>query len=207
MSNSALVDYTRWSPYCRKMTDKKNKKITIHHMAGDLSVEACGEVFQTRGGASNYGIGSDGRVGLYVDESNCAFTSNSTANDQQAVTIEVANDIVSGDYHVSDKALAKLIDLCEDICRRNGIEYLNYTGDHNGNMTMHAWFAMTGCPGAYLSSKFPYIANEVNKRLGVNVRIPDSISKYDVGDEVKVTANAMYYDNVGCPDWLQGKTL
>jgi peptidoglycan hydrolase-like protein with peptidoglycan-binding domain len=77
----------------------------------------------------------------------------------------VANDVVGGNWHVSDKALAALIDLCVDICKRNDIKKLNYTGDKSGNLTMHKWFASTLCPGPYLESKFPYIANEVNKRL------------------------------------------
>jgi hypothetical protein len=84
-----------------------------------------------------------------------------------AVTIEVANDVTGGNWHVSDKALASLIDLCTDICKRNGIVKLNFTGDKNGNLTMHKYFAATACPGAYLESKFPYIAEEVNKRLGI----------------------------------------
>lgn len=203
MSNSTLVDYTRMSPYYTAMSNKKNKKITIHHMAGNISVEACGANFQTRGGASNYGIGTDGRVGLYVDESNRAWTSNSSSNDGQAVTIEVANDGGNPDWHVSDKALAKLIELCVDICQRNGIEYLNYTGDETGNLTMHSWFASTGCPGAYLKSKFPYIANEVNRRLGVtNITIPDKVGSYDVGDQVKLVSGAKYFDGSNCADFL-----
>jgi hypothetical protein len=81
------------------------------------------------------------------------------------VTIEVANDQIGGDWHVSDKALSKLIELCVDICQRNGIEKLNYTGNINGNLTRHNMFVSTSCPGPYLQSKFPYIAEEVNKRL------------------------------------------
>ena len=203
MSNSTLVDYTRMSPYYTKMTDKKNEKITIHHMAANITVEACGANFQTRGGASNYGIDSDGRVGLYVDESNRAWTSNSVDNDSQAVTIEVANDGGAPDWHVSDKALAKLIDLCVDICQRNGIEYLNYTGDETGDLTMHCWFASTGCPGPYLKSKFPYIANEVNRRLGVtDIVIPDKVGSYDEGDQVKLVTGAKYSNGTSCPDFL-----
>jgi hypothetical protein len=78
----------------------------------------------------------------------------------------VANDEVGGNWHVSDTALSKLVELCADICRRNGIPKLNFTGDKSGNLTMHKWFAPTACPGPYLASKFPYIAKEVNKRLG-----------------------------------------
>ena len=167
MSNSNLINYTHLSPNCNKPRNHKIDKITIHHMAGNMTVERCGELFgnAARQASSNYGIGSDGRVGLYVDEANRAWTSGNAENDHRAITIEVANDGGSPDWHVSDKALAKLIDLCVDICKRNGIEKLNFTGDKNGNLTMHKWFQATSCPGPYLESKFPYIAEQVNKRL------------------------------------------
>lgn len=167
MSNSKLVSYTKLSPNCNKPRSHKIDKITIHHMAGNLTVEQCGNVFSrgTRQASSNYGIGTDGRVGMYVEECNRSWCSSSPENDHRAVTIEVANDQIGGNWHVSDTALAKLIDLCVDICQRNGIKKLNYTGDKTGNLTMHKWFAATACPGPYLSSKFPYIAQEVNKRL------------------------------------------
>lgn len=167
MSNSSLVSYTKLSPNYSKRTAKIDK-ITIHHMAGNLSVETCGNVFATtsRQASSNYGVGSDGRVGLYVEEKNRAWTSSNWQNDNRAVTIEVANDGGAPDWHVSDKALQATIDLCADICKRNGIARLNYTGDKSGNLTMHKWFANTLCPGPYLGGKFPYIAEEVNKRIG-----------------------------------------
>ena len=167
--NSSLVDYTLISPNKTSPRNKPITKITIHHMAGNLSIETCGNIFvnPTRKASSNYGIGSDGRIGLYVDESDRAWTSGNRENDNQAVTIEVANDVVGGIWHVSDKAMESLILLCVDICKRNGIEKLIYTGDKTGNLTMHKWFQSTTCPGPYLESKFPYIADEVNKRLGV----------------------------------------
>ena len=170
MSNSPLVNYTRISPNSDNPRNKPIRKITIHHMAGKLSVETCGNVFAptSRQASANYGIGSDGRVGMYVEEKNRAWTSSSASNDNQAVTIEVANDQIGGNWHVSDKVLSKLIDLCVDICQRNGIQKLNYTGDANGNLTRHNMFANTNCPGPYLQSKFPYIAAEVNKRLGAS---------------------------------------
>lgn len=167
MSNSALVNYIAISPNSHSPRKDTIKKITIHHMAGNLSVETCGKIFagSSRKASSNYSIGTDGRVGMYVEEKNRAWTSSSPANDHQAITIEVANDQIGGDWHVSDTALNRLIDLCADICLRNGIAALNYTGDTTGNLTRHNMFAATGCPGTYLQSKFPYIADEVNKRL------------------------------------------
>ena len=186
MSNSKLVDYKKLSPNYTEMSNKKNKKISIHHMAGNLSVETCGNVFasKSRQASSNYGIGTDGRVGLYVDEGNRSWCTSSKDNDSQAITIEVANDGGAPNWHVSDRALNKLIDLCVDICKRNGIEKLNFTGDKTGNLTLHNMFANTNCPGPYLESKMPYVVKEVNKAL-------DNSSTVFVPYKVRVTANAL----------------
>ena len=175
MSNSALVSYTKLSPNYSARTQKIDT-ITIHHMAGNLSVETCGSVFATseRQASSNYGVGTDGRIGLYVEEKHRSWCSGGQKtvngitgrdNDFRAVTIEVANDGGAPDWHVSDKALESTIALCVDICQRNGIPKLNYTGSVDGNLTMHKWFSYTDCPGKYLESKFLYIAEEVNRRL------------------------------------------
>ena len=168
MSNSKLVSYTRLSPNHSGKRKHAIDTISIHCMAGNLSVERCGELFQNkeRQASSNYGIGSDGRIGLYVDEANRSWCTSSSSNDNRAVTIEVANNTLGPNWTVSDKAMASLIDLCVDICKRNGIQRLNFTGDKTGNLTMHCYFKSTLCPGPYLKSKFPYIASEVNKRLG-----------------------------------------
>ena len=167
MSNSSLVNYTKISPNSNNPRNSAIKKITIHHCAGNVTVEALGDVFApvSRQASANYGIGSDGRVGMYVEEKNRAWTSSSGENDHQAITIEVANDGGAPDWHVSDKALAKLIELCVDICKRNGIQSLNYTGDASGNLTRHNMFAATTCPGPYLQGKLSYIADEVNRQL------------------------------------------
>lgn len=188
MSNSKLVSYTKLSPNYTKMTNKKNKKITIHHMAGNLSVETCGDIFANpaRRASSNYGIGSDGRIGLYVDESNRSWCSSSKVNDEQAITIEVANCGGSPDWPVSDKAFAALLDLCEDICRRNGIEKLIFTGDASGNLTQHNYFAATDCPGSYLKSRFSEIADKVNARLQKNVATANNSSLNKVVIELPI---------------------
>lgn len=168
MSNSSLISYTKISPNRTSPRKITIRKITIHHMAGNLTVEQCGAVFAptSRRASSNYGIGTDGRIGMYVEEKDRAWTSSSPDNDNQAVTIEVANNTLGPNWTVSDKAMTSLIDLCVDICKRNGIQRLNFTGDKTGNLTMHCYFKSTLCPGPYLKSKFPYIASEVNKRLG-----------------------------------------
>lgn len=168
MSNSPLVVYTKLSPNCNKPRNKKIDAIVVHHMAGNASIETCGNIFakSSRRASSNYGIGSDGRIAMYCEEANRSWCSSSGAIDHRAVTIEVANDGGAPNWHVSDKAFNSLVNLCADICKRNGIKKLVYTGDKTGNLHMHKWYAATGCPGPYLSSKFPELADKVNAILG-----------------------------------------
>lgn len=205
MSNSPLVNYTRISPNSTNQRNQKIDRITIHHMAGNLSIESCGAGFADpkRQASSNYGIGSDGRIGMYVEEANRSWCSGGTKtnngmtgrdNDFRAVTIEVANDGGDPDWHVSDKAIASLIALCADICKRNGIAKLNFTGDATGNLTLHNFFAYTLCPGAYLESKIPYIVEQVNKKLGTSNTEPEAKTIYRVqvgAYAVKSNAEAM----------------
>lgn len=183
MSNSSLVNYVKISPH-KTVGNYKKDKITIHHMAGNLSVETCGNVFQNRQASTQYGIGSDGRIGMYVEEKDRAWSTANPSNDKRAVNIELANDKTGGNWHVSDKAIAKCIELCVDICKRNGIAKLIYTGDASGNLTTHDMFMATTCPGPYLKSKMNYIAEEVNKRL------EKPTLAYSVGDYVEI--NGVY---------------
>lgn len=195
MSNSPLVVYTALSPNCSVRTAKIDK-ITIHHAAGVGSVESMGNIFapKSRGASANYGIGNDGRVGLYVPEEKRAWTSSNISNDNRAVTIEVSNSEAAYPWPVSDAAYRALIDLCADICRRNGIEKLVYTGDASGNLTRHNMFAATACPGQYLQERFPAIAEEVNKRLEDNM----------TGEEIYNKLND-YLSEQPAPDWAQAE--
>ena len=156
-------------------------KITIHHMAAVLGAEACAKIHAKSANASaNYYIGKDGEICLGVPESRRAWTSNSSLNDYQAVTIEVSNDTNKNPWTVSEKAYKSLIKLCVDICKRNNIEKIRYTGDERGNLTMHKWFSATACPGPYLESKFPEIADEINKELKAPAAYKGSKTLYAV---------------------------
>ena len=173
MSNSPLVSYTLISPHHTSPRESKIDLITIHCMAGNLSVEGCGNCFV--GGnvaSSNYGVDGNGKVGMYVDERDRAYTSSNSTNDARAVTIEVANDGGEPDWHVSDMAMATTVLLCADICKRNGIAGLKFDPSDeshpttpNGNMTLHRWFAAKACPGDYLVSNMSKIATSVNMLL------------------------------------------
>lgn len=165
--NSPLTSYVRLSPNADFPREEKITKITIHHMGADLTLDALGASFgrRDRGASANYGIDSDGNVGLYVEEANRSWASSSPENDHAAVTIEVANEETGGNWRVSDRAYEALIALCTDICRRNGMEELVYTGDANGSLTIHKMFADTECPGPYLESRMEEIAETVSKNL------------------------------------------
>ena len=207
MSNSTLISYTKLSPNHSGKRTKKIDTITIHCMAGQLSVESCGALFakSSRQASSNYGIGPDGRIALYVDESNRSWCTSSNANDQRAVTIEVASD-ATHPYAVRDKAYDALLDLVIDICKRNGIKKLvwstsknNRVGHLNGcNMTVHRDYAAKACPGDYLYNLQDEIAAEVNRRLGSSSSTPStggttgSAADIKAGDVVEFTGSKHY---------------
>lgn len=183
MSNSSLVCYTKISPNKTTPRNHAIDTITIHCMAGNLTVETCGNVFAptSRQASSNYGIGSDGRIAMYVEEKDRSWCTSNRANDMRAVTIEVANDGgANTGWHVSDKALASLLNLVEDICKRNGIKKLVWSENKNDrvnhlngcNMTVHRDYAAKACPGDYLYKLHGWIAQEVNKRLGAGSDSP-----------------------------------
>ena len=171
MSNSKLVTYTAWTSHYgysgakEGRGGKKIDKIFVHHMAGNLTVKQCGNVFKTREASAHYGINGK-NIGQYVDEKNAAWHCGNKSYNQRSIGIECANDGgASTNWHVSNTTIQTLITLLVDICQRNGIKKLNYTGDLKGNLCMHCWTQSTACPGGYLKSKFKYIASEVNKKL------------------------------------------
>ena len=174
MSNSKLATVTILSPNHSGKRTHAIDTITVHCMAGNLSVESCGYMFaqRSREASSNYGIGSDGRIALYVDEANRSWCTSSRANDQRAVTIEVANTAQGEPWPISDAAYKSLVNLLTDICQRNGIKKLLWKADKSligqvdkQNMTAHRWFAAKSCPGNMLYAKMGQIAAEVNARL------------------------------------------
>ena len=164
--HSSLVTYQRKSPNITSPRNAKIDTVTVHHVAGDASVEALGALFAApeRQASANYGIGSDGRIACYVEEEDRSWCSGDRENDHRAITIEVANSGGAPDWPVSDLAWNSLVDLCEDICRRYDFR-LRFTGDKTGNLTMHKWFQATECPGPYLSKRFPELERLVNSRL------------------------------------------
>lgn len=177
------MDYTRISPNKNSPRNHKIDTITIHCVVGQCTVETLGNIFAptSRQASSNYGVGTDGKIGMYVEEKDRSWCSSNAANDNRAVTIEVASD-TKHPYAVNDRAFAALLDLVTDICKRNGIKKLVWStkkadrvNHKNGcNMTVHRDYANKSCPGDYLYNRHGEIAAEVNRRLGVADTAPDA---------------------------------
>lgn len=183
MSNSKLVSYTKLSPNHSGQRTHSIDRITPHCVVGQLSAESICGCFtsSSRQASCNYGIGFDGRISLCVEEKNRSWCSSSNANDQRAVTIECASDM-SEPYAMNSKVYNSLVNLCTDICRRNGKTKLLWLGDKNRTLnyspksnemllTVHRWFANKSCPGNWLYARLGDLANKVTANLqGTSVK-------------------------------------
>lgn len=176
-TNSTLVKYTKLSPNHSGRRTHSIDRITPHCVVGQLSAESiCGCFTSTSREAScNYGIGTDGKIALCVEEKNRSWCSSSNSNDQRAVTIECASDMKEP-YAMNSKVYNSLVNLCTDICRRNGKKKLLWLGSKekalNYNpksdemvLTVHRWFANKSCPGNWLYNRLGDLANKVTENL------------------------------------------
>ena len=177
-TNSSLVSYTKLSPNHSGQRTHSIDRITPHCVVGQLSAESICGCFTSpsRQASCNYGIGTDGRISLCVEEKNRSWCSSSNANDQRAITIECASDR-SEPYAMNDKVYASLISLCTDICKRNGKKRLLWLGDKTKTLnyapksdemvlTVHRWFANKSCPGNWLYARLGDLATKVTANLG-----------------------------------------
>lgn len=206
-TNSSLVSYTCKSPNHSGTRNHTIDTISPHCMAGELSVESCGSLFAQSGreASSNYGIGTDGRIALYVDEKNRSWCTSSSANDNRAVTIEVASKSYDP-YAITDAAMKSLIELMADICKRNGIKKLVWSTNKNDrinhrngcNVTVHRDYSSKACPGDYIYNRLGDICDKVNAKLGVSgstssgSSTSNSTSSFKVGDVVTFKGTTHY---------------
>lgn len=161
-------------------------KFTPHHMAGILTGKQCAvNIFQKPGreASANYCIGNDGEIVCNVYEDDRAYTSSSRSNDRQAITVEVSNCEVGGQWKISDAAWNSLINLAEDVCRRHGFR-LSYDGTPSGSLTTHDMFSNTNCPGPYLKGKLNELASIVNSRLDGNTSNNNTTSSKKSNEEI-----------------------
>ena len=185
-TNSSLVSYTKLSPNHSGQRTHSIDRITPHCVVGQCSVETLGSIFYptSRQASCQYGIGSDGRIGMYVEEKNRSWCSSSNANDQRAITIECASDTTEP-YAMNSKVYDALIKLCVDICKRNGKKKLIWLGDKDKTLnynpksdeiviTVHRWFANKSCPGNWLYARLGDLAAKVTAQLAGTTTAPES---------------------------------
>lgn len=201
-TNSSLVSYTKLSPNHSGQRTHSIDRITPHCVVGQCSIETLGNIFYptSRQASCQYGIGSDGRIGMYVEEKNRSWCSSSNENDQRAITIECASDTTEP-YAMNDKVYARLIELCVDICKRNGKKKLIWLGDKDKTLnyvpksdemviTVHRWFANKSCPGNWLYARLGDLAAKVTANLGGSTSpTTDNLYRVQVG-AYKNKANA-----------------
>ena len=193
MTNSKMISYTKLSPNNSGERTMNIDRITPHCVVGQCSVETLGEIFSasSRKASSNYGIGFDGRVGMYVPEYMRSWCSSSEENDQRSVTIECASD-TNEPYRMNDVVYKTLVKLCVDICRRNSKTVLLWFGDKEKALayspksnemvlTVHRWFANKSCPGNWLYSRLGSLAATVTKELSGTVETSNDLYRVQVG--------------------------
>lgn len=204
MSNSSLVTYTKITKNKTSPRTHTIDTITIHCIVGQWTAKQGCDYFAStdRQASANYVVGKDGSIGLSVDEKDRSWCSSNAVNDHRAITIEVASD-TTHPYAITDAAYNALIELCADICKRNGIKKLIWSTDKNTrvnhlngcNMTCHRDFANKACPGDYIYNREGAIAEAVNKKLGAATSTPTAPttdSGLKVGDVVNFTGTKHY---------------
>lgn len=223
-SNSPLVCYTKISQNKNVQQSKAIKYVAVHCVVGQCLIESLGALFAlpSKQASSNYGVDKDGRIGMFVEEKDRSWCTSSALVDGNGVSIEVASDM-SEPFAVRNEAYTALLDLLEDICRRNGKTKMIWFGDkakslayqpkdHEIVMMVHRWFSGKSCPGTYLYNLHPTIAKEINKRLGsasdpapapTPTPTPQTIKK---GDCVKIKAGATYTNGRPIPNLVLAET-
>ena len=206
MSNSSLVSYVKISPHTYGKRKGTIQRISPHCVVGQCTVETLGNVFSgKRQCSSNYGIGKDGRIAMYLGEDYVAETTSSYANDNLAVTIECASDMTAP-YAFNAIVYKRLIELCADICRRNGKKKLLWFANKNTALsykpssdemvlTVHRWFANKACPGDWLMARMSDLAKQVNAKLSSSSSSVSSSSSTEMTKKgtVKATGVARAY--------------
>lgn len=232
MSNSSLVNVTNLSPNHSGKRTHAIDRITPHCFVGQVTVERGLKAFKptSKKASCNYVIAYDGKVGLCVDEANRSWCSSSNANDQRAITIEVASDSIAP-YAFKDAAYNKLIDLCADICKRNGKNVLLWIDNKDKALayepksnemvlTVHRWFANKSCPGNWMYARMGDLANKVTAKLGGNGASVTPIQQKPIkpnpntpstgfkkGQVIQLKPGSTYYNGKAIPPRVFGSTL
>ena len=202
-TNSPLVSYTNLTQSHGGLRGHSIDRITPHCIVGQWTAKRTCDFFayERHDASCNYALGTNGDVGLCVEEKNRSWCSSSPANDDRAVTIECASDLKEP-YAFKDVVYNRLIDLCVDICKRNSKTKLLWLGSlaktnaytpatNEMVLTVHRWFdADKSCPGNWLMARMDDLATKVTAKLSGDEPSPEPTPEPEpTGEtcEVKVT--------------------
>lgn len=198
-TNSPLVSYTRLAPRSNHYGTRNHTidRITPHCVATEWSIEQIGACFANpnRRASCNYGIGKDGRIGIICEEKTASGCSSNQANDERAITIECSS-ASTAPYAFRSVVYERLIDLCTDICKRNGKKKLLWIANKNTALaykpssdemvlTVHRWFSAKACPGDWLMARMGDLAAQVTKRLGASSSASSSSASSSTSEKTK----------------------
>ena len=141
------------------------------------------------------------------------------ANDSRAVTIECASDL-SEPYAFRPEVYNRLIDLCADICKRNGKSKLLWLGTLTMTeaytpkpdemvLSVHRWYQPDkSCPGNWLMSRMDELAAKVTMKLAGDdpEPTPEPASEPEPAGEtceVKTTMALRRFDNWNDNFWVK----
>lgn len=129
----------------------KINKIILHYNAGNLTVEGCWSVWQTRPASAQYQVESSGRIGQLVNDWDTGWHASDWVANCQSIGIEHAN--IAGGY-ITEQCLDAGAHLVAALCKYYKLgrpEWLK-------NVFPHQYFAATSCPGQiYGAQKDAYI--------------------------------------------------
>ena len=174
-----------------RQTKKKPNEFTIipHCIAGNPTAEAQAMAFcnPDRGASAHYIIDSKGVIVQNVPEDCRAWTTGGNLDvngltgaeiDHEAITFEIANCGYGEPWPMSAEAINSLVLLMVDICKRNGIPCIKYSGNKflagtpEQNVAAHRWFATKSCPGSFLYDNLSAVCDTVNYYLSSSVPVP-----------------------------------
>jgi hypothetical protein len=155
---------------------RKINGVVIHHVAGTNGLAYVANT-NARNSHPTYHIANSGAVTGIVHPDRRPY---STAGepDPNAVTFEIDNSSLGGDWPVSDLALNSLIDVIVYHASQSPRAGKGFALNDKARVqseffiAWHSQYKATACPGAFLMSKLDYIVSECNKRASGKPSIP-----------------------------------
>jgi hypothetical protein len=146
--------------------------VVIHHVAGTNGLRYVANA-NSRNSHPTYHISNSGAVTGIVNPSRRPFSTGGVP-DPNAVTFEIDNSSVGGDWPVSPAAIEALIDVIVYHASQSPRAGKGFAKNQKAVkqpeffIAWHSQYKATACPGPFIMSQLDYIVSECNKRaLGV----------------------------------------